>query len=87
MKLWFLLIPGAVATAALVLLSGPESTCSGSDTVTIGFDIAVLVAAASAIATAVAAVMLRRLWPFLAAVLLAILGYFLVVNVVGDCLA
>jgi hypothetical protein len=87
MKLWFLLVPGAVAMAALVLLSGPESTCSGSDTVTIGFDIAVLVAAASILATAVAAIVLRRLWPFLAALLLAILGYFLVVNVVGDCLA
>jgi hypothetical protein len=87
MKLWFLLVPGAVAMAALVLLSGPESTCSGSDKVTIGFDIAVLVAAASALATAAAAIVLRRLWPFLAAVLLAILGYFLVVNVVGDCLA
>jgi hypothetical protein len=30
---------------------------------------------------------LRRLWPSLAAVLLAILGYFLVIDVVGNCLA
>jgi hypothetical protein len=38
--------------AALAFLSGPESTCSGSDTITIGFDVAVLIAAASALATA-----------------------------------
>jgi predicted anti-sigma-YlaC factor YlaD len=87
MRLWFVLAPSAVAMAALAFLSGPESSCGGSDTITIGFDVAVLIAAASALAKAVVAIVLRRLWPFLAAVLLAILGYFLVIDVVGNCLA
>jgi len=71
----------------VALLAGAESGCSSSDAVTIGFDVAVLVAAASLLATIVAAIALRLLWPLVTAVLLAILGYFLVVNVVGNCLS
>jgi hypothetical protein len=84
---WLLLAPGVVAAAAVALLAGAESTCSSSDAVTIGFDVAVLVVAASLLATIVAAIALRLLWPLVTAVLLAILGYFLVVNVVGNCLS
>jgi hypothetical protein len=35
----------------------------------------------------VAAIVRRRLWPLLAAALLAILGYFMVIDDVGNCLA
>ena len=91
---WWILAPGAAATALLALLSPAESTCDAAEAVGWTYDIAALIALASySVATLTAFVdamrtrEARRLLPIAAALILFIAGFLIVGETIGNCLS
>jgi hypothetical protein len=98
---WWVLVPGAIATAVAVLFFSPVSACNAADSVEVAFGIAILVAIGFYVGTALTALVdgirlvrrgatgpaLLRLLPFLLGAALAGGTFFLAIFAILSCVS